>query len=247
MSGVFTFTNGSAYGAFELKRLYPKYYCIGLMTAVTIHFLVLIIYFIFGVERNSITSNVTPSIRIIEWENFEAPSLEKYISKDGAQVSTAKLKDGVPVPTSNKLAEPDATIPSTIERRNHNSTIELLKDNEIIEIKGMPEDAVTPSQKLPGINDLVIAEELPVMVVAPIPEYPSVAVKAGISGTVLVKILIDKAGKVIRAVVIKSDSELLNQAAIDAALNSSFIPALQNNSPVAVWIVLPYRFKLRDK
>jgi outer membrane biosynthesis protein TonB len=39
---------------------------------------------------------------------------------------------------------------------------------------------------------------------------------------------------------------LFNQAALDAAMKSAFTPALQNNHPIAVWIVLPYRFTLQE-
>jgi TonB family protein len=247
MSGAFVFSNNSSYGVFELQRLYQKNYGFGLIIAVIIHLAVLIIYFVFGVEQNSISPNVVQTIRTIEWKNFEAPSFEKYIPQNGAQISNTKLKDGIPVPSTDKCVEQDATILSNIERRSQNSSTDLLKSNEVIELTGQPGDPVAPPSKLPEIDDFVHVENIPVMVVAPIPEYPMVAIKAGISGIVYVKVLIDKDGKVIRAVVIKSVSELLNQAAIDAALKSSFIPALQNNNPVAVWMVVPYRFNLRDQ
>ena len=84
------------------------------------------------------------------------------------------------------------------------------------------------------------------MVVSVKPEYPEIAKRAGITGRVFVKVLVDKEGKPKRAVVIKTDSDLFNDAAIAAAMKSAFTPALQNNHPIAVWIVLPYKFQLQE-
>ena len=67
------------------------------------------------------------------------------------------------------------------------------------------------------------------------------------NGKVTLKVLVDKEGKSKRAVVILSDSEILNQNAIIAAMNSVFTPALQNNHPIAVWVCLTYRFTLENK
>ncbi|MDP1994988.1 MAG: energy transducer TonB, partial [Ignavibacteria bacterium] len=62
---------------------------------------------------------------------------------------------------------------------------------------------------------------------------------------VWVKILVSKEGKPKKAVVVKSDAEIFNQSATDAAMKYSFTPALQNNKPVAVWVVVPFKFELR--
>lgn len=99
----------------------------------------------------------------------------------------------------------------------------------------------------PGINDFVQADKLPEMIEADKPVYPEEAKKNGITGKVFVKILIDTIGAVKKAVVIKSDHELLNQPAIDAAVKSKFTPAYNAGKPIAVWIVLPYRFTLDGK
>jgi len=43
---------------------------------------------------------------------------------------------------------------------------------------------------------------------------------------------------------LKSDAELFNQPAIDAAMKWKFTPAIMNNGPVAVWVSIPFKFRL---
>lgn len=96
----------------------------------------------------------------------------------------------------------------------------------------------------PDMNTFQEVEKLPDMIEAGKPEYPEEAKKNKITGKTFVKVLIDKEGNPKKAVVIKSQNELFNQPAVEAALKSKFTPALQGGKPIAVWIVLPYRFTL---
>ena len=96
----------------------------------------------------------------------------------------------------------------------------------------------------PGINEFVKVEKLPEIVEAAKPDYPDAAKKAGIEGKVFVKALIDKDGNPKKAIVIKSDAEIFNQSAIDATMKSKFTPAVNKGEKIAVWVVLPYKFKL---
>lgn len=95
----------------------------------------------------------------------------------------------------------------------------------------------------PGINDSIAVEKLPEMIEVETPIYPEEAKKNGVGGKVYVKVLVDKEGNAKKAIIIKSENEIFNQPSIDAAMKSKFTPALQNNLPIAVWIVLPYKFK----
>jgi TonB family protein len=110
---------------------------------------------------------------------------------------------------------------------------------------------ISPSEKIsdgeeayPDLDAKIEVEKLPEMINAATPEYPEEAKKNNITGKAFVKVLIDKDGMPKKAVVIKSQNELFNQPVIDAALKSKFTPALQGGKPIAVWIVLPYRFAL---
>ena len=76
------------------------------------------------------------------------------------------------------------------------------------------------------------------------PKYPSAAKSAGAEGTVWVKVWVGKTGKVRKALVNKTDSPLLNEAAVEAAEQWVFSPAIARNNPVEVWVSVPFKFRL---
>lgn len=75
------------------------------------------------------------------------------------------------------------------------------------------------------------------------PKYPDLAREAGIDGKVFVKVLVDKDGKVKKAMVVKGP-EIFHEAALEAAKGWVFKPAIQGNKPVPVWVSLPFVFSL---
>ncbi len=78
------------------------------------------------------------------------------------------------------------------------------------------------------------------------PKYPEPAKRAGLEGKVIVKMWVDRDGKVKKVVVLKSDAAVFNEPAIEAAKQFVFAPAYVDNKPVAVWISYPFRFRLPD-
>lgn len=81
----------------------------------------------------------------------------------------------------------------------------------------------------------------------PAPEYPSLAVKAGIEGKVVVKMLVDTDGSVIAVEIIKSSgNQMLDESAISAAKRAKFTPAKQRDRFVRVWVVRQIEFKLNN-
>ncbi|MFH1111460.1 MAG: energy transducer TonB [Patescibacteria group bacterium] len=153
----------------------------------------------------------------------------------------ATIGKGIPVPVIDSEVNPDQTIASQTELSQLTNPINnILSGQENVEfILGQKiniEDEEPP--------DFVPVEKQPVAVKTPEPGYPEIARRTGLEGTVWVKILIDKEGKAKKAVIIKSDAEIFNEAAIQAALQWVFTPAMMNNGPVQVWAAVPFRFKL---
>jgi protein TonB len=95
--------------------------------------------------------------------------------------------------------------------------------------------------------DFVPVEKEPVVVKKVEPKYPELAMRAGLEGKVWVKIWVDKEGRAKQVVVLKSDAEIFNEPAIAAAKQFVFTPAYMNNGPVAVWVSIPFRFRLADR
>lgn len=92
----------------------------------------------------------------------------------------------------------------------------------------------------------VMLERAPEIVKKADPIYPAEAVSEGLQGRVLVKIIVDTNGKPQKAEVLRSDNNIFNQPSIDAAMKYRFIPAIMNGKPVAVWVVVPFTFRLVD-
>jgi TonB family protein len=92
--------------------------------------------------------------------------------------------------------------------------------------------------------DFVPVTKQPVPLQQVVPDYPEAARVGRVEGIVWVKILVDTLGHAKKVRVMKSDSKLLDEAALAAARNLTFSPAELNGVPVAVWAAMPFRFKL---
>jgi TonB family protein len=114
---------------------------------------------------------------------------------------------------------------------------------DTISIKDKPEDHV------PAASEFVPYDVPPKFVKRVEPKYPSLAKLSGITGKVLVQVLVDKNGKVADVRIYKDSGTNagLEQAAIEAARQSEFSPAISKGQPIAVWIIYHYDFTLKNK
>ena len=92
-------------------------------------------------------------------------------------------------------------------------------------------------------DTIVAFDELPVLLSISEPIYPDLAKRAGIDGTVLVKVFITRAGKVKQAVAVEGP-DVLRNSAVEAAKTALFVPAKQGDTPVDVWVMIPVTFSL---
>ncbi|NTV47026.1 MAG: energy transducer TonB, partial [Chlorobiales bacterium] len=70
--------------------------------------------------------------------------------------------------------------------------------------------------------------------------------KIGQEGQVTISVLIGTDGRPIKSKILKrkpEDLEIFDQAAIDAVMESTYQPGIQNGRPVKVWLTVPIRFK----
>lgn len=116
-------------------------------------------------------------------------------------------------------------------------------------ILGPPRPPPPPIIHVPqtGPRGKFIPYDTPPKPLTPIrPKYPVVAQEAGIVGTVIVMVFVDKYGKVAETMVLKGIPNTgLNEAAMDALRKTRFIPAKQRGKSVGVWISVPVNFKLK--
>ncbi len=110
-----------------------------------------------------------------------------------------------------------------------------------VEIKEAPPARVTPipppTPKVLKISQLLNGRAISL----PKPPYPPLAITAGVSGVVMVQVLIDESGKVLSAQAV-SGHPLLRAAAAQAARQARFSPTILSDQPVKVSGVITYNF-----
>ena len=180
---------------------------------------------------------IGPSITIFDFPSLPSakrvePPPESPISRPKFQPSSA-----VPVPVPDVPPPPDAAV-STPAMPGAATGEPSVGDATGIELPAADES-------LPGPNDVAFVDEYPVPITMVKPEYPELAREAGVEGTVTVRALVGKDGRVREAFAEASRSvALLDGAAIDAVKHWVFKPALTHNQPVPVWVSIPMRFTL---
>lgn len=101
------------------------------------------------------------------------------------------------------------------------------------------------SSKLPKLK-LASRDRLPVVKKQVRPKYPSDLRKKGITGDVIVHIVVSSSGDVAEAEVIDSPNEQFSEAALEAVRQWKFEPGQKDGVPVAVRLKFPIQFRLRE-
>ena len=228
------------YGAPELKKVYRKYLTIALAIGMGLDFTGLGAYWgvIYATKEDAPSGTVR---LIVKYSDLGPPPSLTQAMAASVTAANAGVKPsvGIPVPVPDAEVSPEATIATQAEMSQQTAPIDQGPGGGEKEIK-IEEDEAPPA-------DYVPYEKAPEAVKQVQPKYPDLATRAGLEGTVWVKIWVDKEGKPKKAVVQKSDAEIFNQPATEAAMQWIFTPAMMKNGPVSVWVSIPFRFKLQGK
>ena len=232
----------TVYGAFELKALYKKHLSYGLTFSIVTLLVGITTYFILtkmGEEEEDI-----PVVRIINYTELgPPPSIAQAPPQVAINAPVARPTVGLPVPVPDAEVSPDQTISTQAELSRQQAPVSEtdggdaeIQIKEDIKVDEDPDiDAFIPVEKYPS----------PVKTIQPI--YPEIAKRAGVEGKVYVKALVDKEGRVKKALIYKSDAEVFNQPSLEATYQWIFTPAIMNNGPVPVWVVVPFNFQLKKQ
>jgi len=247
------------YGFAELKIIIPRNTFRGFIITLSIVVLLFLVYFIYGkvtecrfgaIPRAPI-SKITLGGPIQQLEEQKEDIPPPPPSQQVIELATA-AKAGTPVPIPDAEIKEDLKEFATFEKLSESLAKE--KGQEI-DISQLPQDFnldqkvdIKQKEAEPDIDEFIPVEKEPYIDLADLQRrivYPEMARKACIEGQVVVRVLVDKNGKPKKVVVQQSDSQMLNQAAIDAVMHSTFTPAIQNGQPITCWVSIPIRFKLR--
>ncbi|HTP78780.1 MAG TPA: energy transducer TonB [Bacteroidota bacterium] len=227
------------YGAIELKQTYQKYLSRALVVATGVMLLGVGTYW--GAVKLSEEDEPHYVARIIKYSELGPPPSLQNAQAPAVAVSAPAVKPsvGIPVPVPDAEVNPEQTIATQQELSQAVQTSDAgTGTGGQVDVK-IDEDGPPP--------DFVPYEKEPVIVKSVLPKYPEIALRAGLEGNVITKVWVDKEGKVRKVVILKSDAEIFNQAAIDAASSYVFTPAVMQKGPVSVWVSIPFRFRLSSK
>lgn len=239
------------YGAPELKQFYQRFMTRGLIIAAVLHLVGIASYHAPDWLRAlGILSEEPPPMRTVRIMKYSElgppPSITNTSAAPAISVAAPSVKPsvGIPVPVPDAEINPEQTIATQTEMSEAAPVIDVGDGGgggvAVIEsdIK-IEEDGPPP--------DFVAFEKAPEVVKQVQPKYPELARRAGMEGTVFVRVWVTKEGKVRKVEIQRSDAEIFNQPAIEAAEQMVFTPAVQGGSPVSVWVAMPFRFKLNAK
>ena len=231
------------YGAAELKAVYFKYRWWGLGIAIAIHAVIIGSYYLVGLLQGEEPPMIM--VHMVKYSDLGPPPSMTNANAPPpitAEAPTAKPSVGAPVPVPDAEVSAEQTLATQTEMSQQVAPIG--------DATGAGEVAVQQDIKIDDDAppaDFVAVEKGPQVIKKVEPKYPELAMRAGLEGKVWVKIWVDKEGKPHQVLIQKSDAEIFNEPALEAAKQFVFTPAYMNNGPVAVWVSVPFKFKLADK
>jgi periplasmic protein TonB len=228
------------YGAIELKAVAQKYMMIGVVVATILSFSFIGSYYLIG----WLTEEEEPvhMVRIMKYSDLGPPPSLSNQAAPAVAVAGAAVRPsvGVPVPVPDAEVSPEQTIMSQTEMSQQAAPAAEMNAGSAGGAELKIEDDGPPP-------DFVPYEKEPTVVKRIEPKYPDLALRAGLEGNVFVKVWVDKEGKVRKVVLLKSDAPIFEEAAIAAAQQWVFTPAVMQKGPVSVWVSIPFRFRLTGK
>lgn len=248
------------YGAYFLRKKYPRHLTIG-----TIVVSIVAILFSFGpliaktlnlvgdeekVKAVAVTINMEdlPPPPTMDEDKPPPPPPPKV---PPPQVRTVAFQ--IPEPAPEEEVEEEETITEVEELKeapalafeDKEGAEEGFFDGEIDADGDIPEVIV---EQEPEINAFIFAEEEPQPInmddIKKLIGYPQIARDAGIEGSVVVRVLVDKKGNYSKHKVINQVHPILAKAVESHVSKLRFTPAIQGGKPIQFWVNIPFNFKL---
>jgi TonB family protein len=114
-----------------------------------------------------------------------------------------------------------------------------------------PKHPAPPEEQeyLPSPNEFIPYDEPPVQLNEVSYQYPPGALVEGIEGTVWVKVLVDRNGKVRDAFIFEGSGTDVGfeETVLEQAHQVVYEPAMSEGRPVAVWALYPVKFSIKSK
>jgi len=235
------------YGCFELKRYVARYLWIGLAISVGLH----------GCTVGSYVAGIALSRK--------PPSPKRIIILDPSKLGAPPSITDKTAPPTIKVSQPTIAPPATakpvaIPDEEEKEEVTIQSQEELAKATMPTADSALGSADVQVmINELKLEDEIPASdvftayevppspIVNPPPQYPEMAKTAGVTGRVVLWVYVDKKGEVRKWEVKKAVPAGLGfeEEAVKAIQKWKFTPAIQQNSPVGVWVAIPINFEFK--
>lgn len=112
--------------------------------------------------------------------------------------------------------------------------------------------AHAPLRQQSGELDITTATDFPANVIAPValrtvaPEHPVWPLRVGVEGEAWLQCLVDQTGAVHDVTVVSASYVDFGDAAAYALKRWTFAPGTQDGRPIAMRVLIPFRFELTD-
>jgi periplasmic protein TonB len=236
------------YGAQELKAYIPKATQRGFVAAMLLILLFIGGYWVF-LRATTLGIKKGPAVNKMKLTNIPPPPTQTEAAPPPPPTTTPgpAARAGTPVPVPDALIAPDVKDFANVDEISRASTTG--GDGNDQGFLGLASEVDTEvREEEPNAYDFVPVEKEPYIDIKELQRkviYPDLAKRAGIEGKVNIRVLVGKNGVPKKHIVESTDSDLLNDAAIRAVMNSVFTPAIQNNQPIDCWVSIPIVFRLR--
>jgi len=235
-------TTQSGYGAIELKKSYQSNFTKGILLAGFLHLAVMGSILLYGYLTRVDVEDI-PVITIRSIADL-APPPSVQAKPPQVQVEAPKIAPpsvGIPKPVPDEMVTEEVTIATRQELATivNPAAVSSAGSEGAALVIDIPDEEFMPSA-----SEFVAFEKEPVLVKSVTPKYPEMARTTGLTGTVIVRILVYKDGTVKDAIVVRPSGTNVGfeEAALEAVKQWVFKPAIQNQKPVSVWINYPVKF-----
>ena len=237
---------GERYGAAELKQYIPQATFRGFTVAMAS--LTIIVGGYAGFLASSSATKVKgPAINKMKLTQLPPPPAQAELAPPPTTAPGPASRAGTPVPVPDALIAPDVKDFANVDEISRASVTG--GDGDDTGFLGLASDVDTEVRDdEPDAYEFMPVDKEPYIDLAELQKrivYPEIARRAGIEGSVSIRVLVDKKGLPKKYIIEATDSDLLNKAAIDAVMSSRFTPAIQGNQPLDCWISIPINFRMK--
>lgn len=238
-------SNVTPYGAMELKTCYQRNMLMSTLFITIVVMAGMAAAFLFSPASEVVVIKPVVPVDTVSITIILPPTVTPDVPIIGGGVIQSSGDIGIPVPIADDAIIDDNVAIATkddlaaINSQSLPGTDGSIRDTLVI----IPDQAFVD---YPDMNEFIPYQHLPEMIYEAVPDYPRLARQAGMEASVWIKALVDKDGNVINAVVFKSSGTKagFDEAAVVAAYNCKFRPAVQNGFPVPAWVTYKVEFIL---